>query len=101
MKKTALILIIPALLMMGACATDIGANQYDSSAVGSVTRALKGTVISVRNITVRDSDKSAGTAVGALAGGVAGRGGFVRRSRRQFGSRRIIQPIRLRIRCSA
>ena len=72
MKKTALILIIPALLMMGACATDIGANQYDSSAVGSVTRALKGTVISVRNITVRDSDKSAGTAVGALAGGVAG-----------------------------
>lgn len=72
MRKIALIMAVPALLMMGACAADIGANQYDSSAVGSVTRALKGTIISVRSITVRDSDKTAGTAIGAIAGGAAG-----------------------------
>ena len=72
MKKIALILAIPALMLMSACAADIGANQYDSASVGSVTKALKGTVISVRSITVRDSNKSGGTAIGAIAGGIAG-----------------------------
>ena len=72
MKKFALFLIMPVVMMLAACAADIGANQYDSSSVGSVTKALKGTVISVRSITVRDSDRSAGTAVGAIAGGIGG-----------------------------
>ena len=72
MKKFALFLIMPVVMMLAACAADIGANQYDSSSVGSVTKALRGTVISVRSITVRDSDRSAGTAVGAIAGGIGG-----------------------------
>lgn len=72
MKNFLWIVAVLPLLLLGACAADIGANQYDSSAVGSVTQALKGTVISVRAITVRDSDKSTGTAIGALAGGLGG-----------------------------
>lgn len=72
MKNFLWIAVAAPALLLGACAADIGANQYDSAAVGSVTQALKGTIISVRQITVRDSDKSAGTAVGALAGGIGG-----------------------------
>ena len=40
MKKIALFLIMPMVMMLAACAADIGANQYDSSSVGSVTKAL-------------------------------------------------------------
>ena len=72
MRKLLWIVATAPVLLLGACAADIGANQYDSAAVGSVTQALKGTIISVRAITVRDSDKSTGTAVGALAGGLGG-----------------------------
>ena len=72
MKKFAIILAIPALLAFAACTADIGANQYDSSSVGSVTRALKGKIVSVRSITVRDDDRSTGTTIGGVAGGVAG-----------------------------
>ena len=72
MRKLLWIVAITPVLLLGACAADIGANQYDSAAVGSVTQALKGTVISVRTVTVRDSDKATGTAVGALAGGLGG-----------------------------
>ena len=63
---------IPALMLINACTTDIGANQYDSASVGAVTKALKGTIISVRSITVRDSDRTGGTALGAIAGGIGG-----------------------------
>ena len=72
MKKLLWIVAVLPLLLSGACAADIGANQYDSGAVGSVTQALRGTIISVRAITVRDNDKSTGTAIGALAGGLGG-----------------------------
>lgn len=72
MKKFAMLLILPALLLLNACAADIGANQYDSSAVGSVNRTLLGRVVSVRQISVADSDRSAGTAIGAIGGGLAG-----------------------------
>lgn len=72
MKKILWIMAAAPLLMLGACAADIGANQYDSAAVGSVTQALKGTIISVRAVTVRDNDRSTGTAIGALAGGLGG-----------------------------
>jgi len=72
MKKFITAAIVPALLALAGCAADIGANQYDSSSVGSISQALPGTVISVRAIQVRDNDRSAGTALGGIAGGIAG-----------------------------
>lgn len=50
MKKAALLMILPMLLTAGACTSRIGADQYDTSAVGEVNRAVKGTVVSVRQI---------------------------------------------------
>ncbi len=72
MKKFVMFLLLPLALITAGCASQIGANQYDSAAVGSVNRALTGTIVSVRQITVADSDNSLGTTVGGLAGGVAG-----------------------------
>jgi outer membrane lipoprotein SlyB len=72
MKKIAVLMMLPALMLADACTTDIGANQYSSSSVGSVNRVVMGKIISVRQVQVRDDDRSAGTAVGAIAGGLAG-----------------------------
>lgn len=71
MKKAALLMILPMLLTAGACTSRIGADQYDTSAVGEVNRAVKGTVVSVRQISIA-SNNGAGTLIGGAAGGVAG-----------------------------
>ena len=68
MKKTALLMILPMLLTAGACTSRIGADQYDTSAVGEVNRAVKGTVVSVRQISIA-SNNGAGTLIGGAAGG--------------------------------
>ena len=72
MKKFVIALILPVMAVLAGGASQIGANQYDSAAVGSVNRARAGTIVSVRAITVADSDNSLGTAIGGIAGGVAG-----------------------------
>lgn len=71
MKKLALMLILPLAIVLSACTSNIGADQYATSSVGQVNRALKGTVVSVRQIAV-SSDGPAGTLIGGAAGGVAG-----------------------------
>ena len=68
MRKSALILILPMLLMAGACTSRIGADQYSTDSIGEVSRVLKGTVVSVRPISVA-SDSGAGTLIGGAAGG--------------------------------
>lgn len=71
MKKLALMLILPIGLILNACTSNIGADQYATSSVGQVNRALRGTVVSVRRIAV-SNDGPAGTLIGGAAGGVAG-----------------------------
>lgn len=71
MKKYVMLLALPLMLATGACTSNIGANQYSVSGTGEVNRALKGTVVSVRQVSVQ-SENGAGTLIGAAAGGVAG-----------------------------
>ncbi len=66
------LLMLPITVALAGCASQIGANQYDTAAVGSVNRARMGTIVSVRAITVADNDSSLGTTIGSIAGGVAG-----------------------------
>ena len=73
MKKAALLMILPMLLTAGACTSRIGADQYDTSAVGEVNRAVKGTVVSVRQISIA-SNNGAGAVVGGIAGNAAQEG---------------------------
>lgn len=71
MKNFAIILFLPFLMLINGCAGDIGANEYETSSVGEVNRALKGTILTVRAIQVKD-EGTLGTVIGAGAGGVAG-----------------------------
>ena len=71
MRALIALALIP--LLLSACARNMSQDVYSSSApVGKVQR---GTVISARNVTIKDNDKlgsGPGTLVGGVAGGVAG-----------------------------
>lgn len=72
MKKFLCLLILPATLLISACAGEIGANQYETSAAGRVNSARAGVVISVRQVKVATSDGQMGSLAGGVAGGAAG-----------------------------
>lgn len=71
MKKIAIILFFPLALILSGCSGNIGADEYETSSVGEVNRALKGTILTVRAVKV-STDNGAGTLIGGAAGGVAG-----------------------------
>lgn len=71
MKKAVFFLFFPLALVLCSCTSRIGANEYSVSGTGQVNRALRGTIISVRQVNV-ESENGAGTLIGAAAGGVAG-----------------------------
>lgn len=71
MKKFAILLVLPLALLVNACTSRIGANEYATAGTGQVNRAVKGTIVSVRQVQVQ-SDNGAGTLIGGAAGGVAG-----------------------------
>lgn len=71
MKKIISTAAFPLALLISACTSNIGANQYATSATGQVNQAMECTVISVRSVSVQ-SDNNAGMVVGGAAGGVAG-----------------------------
>ncbi|MBL0319575.1 MAG: hypothetical protein IPP74_09880 [Alphaproteobacteria bacterium] len=79
MKK---IMVVPVLglvsvsLMVSACQREISSGAYSSNHIGEASDTFEGTVISVRQIQVKEADKlqdnGAGLATGAVAGGVGG-----------------------------
>lgn len=64
---TAAIIILP----LSGCVTNTAPNQYRASQVGSVNRAVQGTVLSARAVSV-DTSTGAGGVAGAGAGGAIG-----------------------------
>jgi outer membrane lipoprotein SlyB len=65
---TATIFIISTFI--SGCAKDLDSDTYvDSSTVGLV---LEGTILTVRPVKIKGSDKLGGNSIGGLAGGVAG-----------------------------
>lgn len=71
MKKTLLSALLPLAMIITACTSNIGANQYSTASTGQASRAMRCTVMSVRAVSVQ-SDNNAGMMVGGAAGGVAG-----------------------------
>ena len=71
MKKLAIVLILPLAIMLNACTSRIGANEYSTGSTGEVNRVMKGRILSVRAVNI-ESDSPMGGIVGAGAGGVAG-----------------------------
>lgn len=68
MKK---LMILAAALMIGACTSDLGTDDYTTQSVGSVGAAKECRVITTRKIKIRN-DNNAGMMLGGAAGGVAG-----------------------------
>ena len=71
MKKTALSLMLPVLMLTAACTSNIGADDYAVQNVNTVQSAQIGTIISVRKVIVRN-ENGGGALLGTVAGGVAG-----------------------------
>ena len=59
MKKAVFFLFFPLALVLCSCTSRIGANEYSVSGTGQVNRALRGTIISVRQVNV-ESENGAG-----------------------------------------
>ena len=76
MKKTKILslVLLPSLILTASCARDLSSNMYTTDSTMNLT--LEGKVISVRNVTLKESDRlgnnSGGMVAGGLAGGVAG-----------------------------
>ena len=72
MNKYALLLALPLTAAgIAGCASDIDSNYYSTGSVGQVSQAQGCTVVSVRPIKV-STQHGAGTAIGGIAGGIAG-----------------------------
>ena len=72
MNKYALLLALPLTAVgIAGCASDIDSNYYSTGSVGQVSQAQGCTVVSVRPIKV-STQNGAGTAIGGIAGGIAG-----------------------------
>ena len=72
MNKYALVLALPLTAAgIAGCASDIDSNYYSTGSVGQVSQAQGCTVVSVRPIKV-STQNGAGTAIGGIAGGIAG-----------------------------
>ena len=68
MKK--IITACACLLFVSACARDMDANTYRSNA--TVGKVLRGTIVNVQPITIRNNDSTSQNALGGVAGGAAG-----------------------------
>lgn len=64
-------IILLCALGLAGCQTDISSDYYRASSVGNVNRAVRGTVVSVRDVKVAD-ESGTGTAAGAGLGAVGG-----------------------------
>ena len=72
MNKYALLLALPLTAAgIAGCASDIDSNYYSTGSVGQVSQAQGCTVVFVRPIKV-STQNGAGTAIGGIAGGIAG-----------------------------
>ena len=70
-KSFSLVMAGIALLLAG-CGSEFSGNIYEAASVGEVSRTDMGTVISLRKVMLRPDGSVAGTALGAVGGGVLG-----------------------------
>lgn len=75
-NKIGLTIAVASALLLSSCAREISPNVYNESHVGEASRSFRGSIISVREITVTAGehleDNSTGIGLGAVAGGLAG-----------------------------
>lgn len=70
------IIVISALscCLLAACAPNVSPDSYSVGSVGSVNRAVKGIIISARQINITGTNSGGGALAGGATGGVLGSG---------------------------
>ena len=63
--------IVSAMCLLAGCA-NVSPSTYSVGSVGQVNRAVRGTIISVREVKIEGSQSGAGATAGAIAGGAVG-----------------------------
>jgi outer membrane lipoprotein SlyB len=66
-----LLISVGAFVGLAGCQSELSSDYYRASSVGSVNRAIRGKVVSVRTVKVSD-ESGVGTSSGAVAGAIAG-----------------------------
>lgn len=61
-----------AVLLSGCASDDFSGNRYEAASVGEVSRTDKGYVVSLRKVEIKPEGSVAGTALGAVGGGLLG-----------------------------
>ncbi len=64
--------VLVSLFILIGCTRNISPDSYAVGSVGQVNRAVKGVIISVRQVNISGSQSGAGGAAGAAGGAVAG-----------------------------
>ena len=59
-------------VLLAGCTSDYSGNRYDGATVGEVQRTAKGQVLSLRRVELKPEHSMAGTALGAVGGGLVG-----------------------------
>jgi outer membrane lipoprotein SlyB len=59
-------------LLLGGCASDLGASDYNRGSIGQISRSDSGIVVSSRAIRIEGTKSGVGTIGGAAVGGIAG-----------------------------
>jgi len=63
---------LSSALLLGACASDLGASSYSRGSVGQISRSDSGVVMSSRAVRIEGTKSGVGTVGGAAIGGLAG-----------------------------
>jgi len=66
------IFFVSSTICVFAGCADVSPSSYSVGSVGQVNRAVRGTIISVRDVRIQGSQTGTGATAGAIAGGAAG-----------------------------
>lgn len=67
-----MVLPLCALLVLGGCVKNISSDDYSETDAGGVVETYKGTILSVRKVKVKSSDRLEDNKTGLIGGGVGG-----------------------------
>ena len=71
-RTVAMMSLLSATLLIGACATTSGPNTVQGSQAGRAQSVQMGTVYAVRDVTIQNDGTRTGNVAGAALGGIAG-----------------------------
>ncbi len=72
MKFGRILSVTLSAVLLAGCGSDFSGNRYEQSQVGEVSQTSKGVVISQRRVELKPDSSTAGTALGAVGGGLLG-----------------------------